>query len=242
MMNDNNNILTTEQLKLKYQKEGYNALTNHEKIRLLISYSEKKKNIDEVTEKIINMYGNIHTAADSDTLFLMNICGISASSAILLKLIPAINNMCTLNKYNDIKLNSSENAKKFFYALLKNSPVEKFVIITANKFFSIIDKYILSEGEIDKVDISFRKIYELAKKQNTKYIFIAHCHPNSCSIPSMNDINATIKLKDSLDFINVPLVDHIIVGCDNALSMREYSKSKIFSDIPKYSIDTTTDE
>lgn len=240
-MTDNDNKLTIKELRQKYKSEGYESLTNEEKIRLLISYSEKGKNIDNVTESIMSAYGNIHIAADADVMSLINSYNIGTSSVALLKLIPVLSRLCTLNRYSDIQLNSSENAKNFFYSFLQNNNVEKAVITALSKNFRIKKQYVTS-GDTDKVDIPFSKVYEFAKSCNASYIFLAHCHPDGDTTPSDADIHTTIKIKDALSLIDVPLVDHIIVGTDSVLSMREYLDKDIFDSIPEYRTEITKDE
>ncbi|MCM1132696.1 MAG: hypothetical protein NC340_04415 [Ruminococcus flavefaciens] len=239
-MKDNNKDLI-KLLRQKYRSEGYDSLTDEEKLLLFISYSEKAKNAAVTAENIINTYGNIHTATDSDALFLVNVCGISTSSTALLNIIPAVSNMLALNECSNLKLNSSENAGKFFSALLKNSRFEKFVITVVNKNFKVRQTCVLAEGEPDKVNVPLRKIYEFAQCYKNNYTFISHCHPNSSSRPSNDDINTTLNIIDILDIVGAPLADHIIVGCDGVFSMREHSHT-IFSDVPKYTTNPTTDE
>lgn len=242
MADNNNNELTVEQLRHKYRSEGYDALTSDEKIRLFLSYAEKGENLDKAAETIIKTYGNIHTAADSGALFLMNICKMSLSSAVLLSLIPVFSNIYTLEKYRSLKLNSCENVKNFFYTLLKNNHFETSAIIALNDKFNIINQLIFSNEEIDRVNVPFRKMYEFAQNNFAKYILIAHCHPNGTATPSHNDVNTTLKIKEILSLADVILVDHIIVSPDSALSMREYSDKNIFDDVKEYKTTVTMDE
>lgn len=239
MAEQNNNELTIEQLRKKYRSEGYNSLTAKEKIRLFLSYSEKGGNIDKTADNIIKTYGNIHTSADSGASFLINVCNISMSSAVLLSLIPAFSNIYNLNRYNNIKLNSSRNAKKFFHALMKHNQSEESAIVALNSRFDIINQIIVSDGEPDKVHIQFRKVYEFAKTSNAKYIIIAHCHLNSDATPSQSDINTTLKIKEVINLAGVLLADHIITSTENTLSMREYMLNDIFDATDGY---ITTDE
>ena len=242
MTNDNNNELTIEQLKNKYRSYGYDTLTNDEKIRLFLSYSEKGKNLDKATEIITKTFGNIHITSDSGVVFLMNVCKLSTSSAVLLSLIPAFSNIYTFEEYSKLQLNSSENAKEFFSALLKNNHFEKSVVIALDKKFNIINQLIFSNEEIDRVNLPFRKIYEFAQNDSIKYVIISHCHPDGNAFPSNDDINTTLKIKEMLNMADTVLVDHIIVGSDNALSMREYLKENIFDDVKNYNISTSTGE
>lgn len=232
--------LSINELKNKYNSEGYDSLTQHEKARLLLSYAEKGSKTDKAAEDIIEVYGNMFRASDANILSLINFHGLSSSSAVLLKLIPVFSTLCTLHNSEDIQFNSSANAKSFFYNLLRNNSIEKAVIIALNKNFKIIDKYIISSGCPDKVDMSFRKVHEFAQNCNAVYVIIAHNHPRGTTEPSREDISATLKIKDALSHIDVQLVDHIIISADNAISMRESFNYNIFDCMEDYHI--TTDE
>ncbi len=238
----NNNEFTIEQLRKKYRLEGYDALTDDEKIRLFLSYSEKGKKLDKAVETIIDTYKNIHTAADSGVLFLMNVCKMSMSSAVLLSLIPAFSSIYTFEEYRTIQLNSSENAKKFFCTLLKNNHFEKSAIIALDRKFNIINQLIISNEEIDRVNIPLRKVYEFAQNSFAEYILISHCHPNGNATPSHDDISTTLKIKETIYMADSILVDHIIVSPENVLSLREYLDRDIFDEVQEYQTNVTTDE
>ena len=75
------------ELRNKYRKNGYFSLTDKEKIILLLSYSEKCDNVNMSADKISEIYGNLHNAADCDAVFMQKICGISSESAVLINLI-----------------------------------------------------------------------------------------------------------------------------------------------------------
>ena len=50
-----------------------------------------------------------------------------------------------------------------------------------------------------------------------------HFHPSSNLTPSREEVKMTSRLIDICELVGIPLVDHIIVGCDEAqyFSMRE---------------------
>jgi DNA repair protein RadC len=52
-------------------------------------------------------------------------------------------------------------------------------------------------------------------------IFIAHNHPLGNSNPSKSDFVATDNIFRSLEKIDIHLIDHIIVGKDSVISMKE---------------------
>lgn len=228
-----------KQLKQKYRLKGYDALTQNEKVRLFLSYAEKECDVDKAVSNLLGTFSSLHTAVNSDSLFLMNICKMSLSSTVLLGLVPILSDMYSSGNCSNMKLNSSENAKKFFSTLLKNSRFEKSIIIAMNSRFSIIGQLVFTDEEMDKISISLHKLYEFSNDDDIKYIIISHCHPNGSAVPSQNDINATVQINNFLRLTDIILVDHIIISSEDEISMREYMKEDIFDYVEGY---ITTDE
>lgn len=52
-------------------------------------------------------------------------------------------------------------------------------------------------------------------------IFVVHNHPSGDFRPSENDINSTQKLIEAGKFLNVKVLDHIIVSKKGFYSLRE---------------------
>lgn len=223
------------ELRKKYTKEGYSALTDREKILLLMSYSEKGDNIKNNADKIYEIYGNLHTAADSDPLFLQKICDISQESAVLLNLISQLKRKADLETIWKNRLNNTENAKKFFSAYLRGKNKESVAVAVADKRFKIKNVALIAYGTFSEVHFPIRAIVDFALKNEKEYVFIAHCHPDSNNRPSQSDISTTFKVKDAVESIGMKFADHIIIGNDSAFSLCEHKK-ELFTSIPEYII------
>lgn len=237
-MKESGNDTDIKYIKEKYITQGFDSLTDSEKIRMLISFSENKHNADTIAYDILKNYDNIYNAIDADPFFLKRNCNISESTEVLFKLISAISVIMNLPNKNKIVLNSAENAKKFFNIILNKSRIEKFVVAVVNNNFRIIDYKILFSGVENTVLISNEKIYTFAAEHNADNIFIAHCHPDSSSSPSNEDINTTLKLKKFLDLFDIKLIDHIIVSPYDITSMYELYGTDIFDVHSKYTAET----
>ena len=87
---------------------------------------------------------------------------------------------------------------------------------------------IISKGVTNFAPLSQRKILESIIKSNAASALIAHNHPNGTSIPSRPDAHATIGVRNLLKGFNVELLDHIVVGEDDYVSM---ASSKDYRDI-----------
>ncbi|MBO5163680.1 MAG: JAB domain-containing protein [Ruminococcus sp.] len=229
---------TTAKIREKYLKNGYDSLSDLEKIILILSYSEKESNAEISAVKISEIYGNLHTAADSDTTFLMKECGISLSSAILINLIPALRRKAEMELVSHNRLNTAENAKKYFSAYLIGRRTEYVVASSTDKKFNLKNTAVLAYGGFSEVHFPIRLILDFALKNEAEYIFIAHCHPKDTSVPSASDIKTTKEISCALNSIGKSLADHIIVGTDGAVSLRELD-DRLFDKITNYTLSNT---
>ena len=51
-----------------------------------------------------------------------------------------------------------------------------------------------------------------ALQNNSCYVLIAHNHPSGDHIPSKEDIDFTITLKECLDMVGIYLLDHLVIS------------------------------
>ena len=77
---------------------------------------------------------------------------------------------------------------------------------------SVIDKKMLSMGTLDRTSIDCRTVLRNALLVNAASLILLHNHPSGDPRPSVHDIHFTEKLKKACDFLDVRLLDHIIIG------------------------------
>ena len=69
--------------------------------------------------------------------------------------------------------------------------------------------------------ITPREIFSEALKFEAVSIVLLHNHPSGNPIPSGEDIKMTKRLYEASDLIGIPLVDHIIIGDNRYISLKE---------------------
>ena len=52
-------------------------------------------------------------------------------------------------------------------------------------------------------------------------IAIAHNHPSGVADPSTEDVLITRKLKQAADLLDIELVDHVVIGREQFVSLKE---------------------
>ena len=70
----------------------------------------------------------------------------------------------------------------------------------------------LFQGTVNNASIYPREVIKTALKYNASYAILAHNHPTGVAEPSREDRRMTEYLVEALKFINVTVLDHIIIA------------------------------
>ncbi len=108
-----------------------------------------------------------------------------------------------------------------YFLDLQSEPVEKFGILSLNTKNKIVGIHIIGTGTIDKLHIESREVYMAAMLNNAKAIIAFHNHPSGDATPSRDDIFLTQRLKKAGKIMCIELLDHLITGEQNYVSLRE---------------------
>jgi DNA repair protein RadC len=88
---------------------------------------------------------------------------------------------------------------------------EEFKVLLLNRANEVLGIYPLSKGGITGTVVDSRLIFAVALKCNAAGIIIAHNHPSGNLKPSDTDITLTKSIKKCADFLEITLLDHLII-------------------------------
>jgi DNA repair protein RadC len=76
-------------------------------------------------------------------------------------------------------------------------------------------------GTLNRSVVSPGEILRFALSDRASAVVVFHNHPSGDPTPSVEDIALTKKLHESLELIDIELVDHLVVGEHRYLSMKQ---------------------
>jgi len=85
----------------------------------------------------------------------------------------------------------------------------------------VIDYVEMFRGTVSQTSVYPREVVREAMVRNTCSIVMVHNHPSGSTQPSRADEMLTQTLKTALSLVDVRVLDHLIVGANNVLSMAE---------------------
>jgi len=89
---------------------------------------------------------------------------------------------------------------------------ETFIVLTINARNRLIDMHLVSMGTIDSCLVHPREVFRPAITDGASSIIVSHNHPSGVLVPSSEDIRTTRQLVRSGRIIDIPVMDHVIVG------------------------------
>lgn len=99
--------------------------------------------------------------------------------------------------------------------------VEQFKVVLLNRANKVLGIYEASTGGISGTVADPKLIFAAALKANASSIILSHNHPSGNLQPSQQDINLTKNLKEAGKFLELPVLDHLIVTSDGYYSFAD---------------------
>ncbi len=80
---------------------------------------------------------------------------------------------------------------------------------------------VISIGTLSQTIVHPREVFYLAIRHKAASLIIAHNHPSGDPTPSQQDIDLTKSLLQASQLIGIPLHDHLIIGHNCYISLRQ---------------------
>ena len=210
-----------ERLKKRFREaNSFDGFEDHQILELLLFYSIPRIDTNEIAHMLLNRFGSLSNVFDADYDELVKMKYITDNTATLLKMIPRLmtvyyNSQNKSTVYSDTKL-----LKELFRSRLTGLDHEEFWIASFNSKLELISCDLVTSGVVNGATVHMRKLMEIVIKTNAVNVAVAHNHPKGTARPSNEDMAITREIKNSMEHIEVSLLDHIIVGENDITSLR----------------------
>lgn len=104
---------------------------------------------------------------------------------------------------------------------LENDASESFGLITLNTKNKITGVYPISKGSLDSSIVLPREVMQACLLANAASFVCYHNHPSGDPEPSRADVLVTERLAKAGYLMGIELLDHIIIGENRYVSMKE---------------------
>jgi DNA repair protein RadC len=207
----------------KMAKHGAEVLSNAELLAIIINNGNKEKSAVELAQDILRLgQNNLDELGKLTLKDLQKIKGIGQAKAIS---IAAALEIGRRRSAGDIlektKLTSSKQIATYLRTILKDQPNEVFAVLFLNQANKVKHFKIMSRGGIAGTVADPRVILKEALEQSATAIILSHNHPSGNLRPSAQDIDLTQKIKIAASYLDIKVLDHIIVSDEGYYSFAD---------------------
>ena len=122
----------------------------------------------------------------------------------------------------DIKIiHGPEDAARVLIPFFRLQTKENFVVMALNTKNYVIAIETVSVGSLTASIVHPREVFEVAVRNHAASLIISHNHPSFVVNPSTEDIAVTQRLVKAGKLMDIPVLDHIIIGNENFVSLKE---------------------
>lgn len=208
---------------------GEKALADHELLAILLRTGTRQKNVFHLAMKLLHHFEHLYGLKNASLEELQEVSGIGPVKAVELK--AAIELGGRIHRSELPKLGhilSTQDAGKWFISEMGDLHQEHLSVVFLNSKNHIIRKKTIFIGTVNSSVAHPREIFKEACKYPTARMIVAHNHPSGDIMPSQADLYFTERLIQCGELMGIELLDHLIIGHDKYLSLRE--KTNVFDE------------
>jgi DNA repair protein RadC len=194
--------------------KGATSLSNSELIAILINNGSKNKTAVELAKDILKLgRDNLNELGKLSLADFQQIKGIGKAKAIIIAAALELGRRrqaaAILEK---ITIRSSKDLAEYLRVHLKDLSHEVFAVVFLNQANKIKHFQVISQGGITATVADPRVILKIALSADATSIVLCHNHPSGNLQPSHADEELTKKIKEAASYLDIKLIDHIIVS------------------------------
>jgi DNA repair protein RadC len=207
----------------KLLTKGREALSDSELLAILISTGTKTKSAVDLAKEVLALgKNNLDNLGKLTITELISVSGIGEAKAITLTAALELGRRRqAIIPLQKVYIKSSVELINFLKTSLKDYSHEVFAVVFLNKSNKINHFEILSKGGMTSTVVDPRLLFKKALEVGATSIVLCHNHPSGSLKPSRADEELTTKLKEAGKYLEIKILDHLIVSDEGFYSFAD---------------------
>ncbi len=214
-----------EQPRQRLRHCGPQALSVAELLAIALGSGTRHDNALELASKLLAKYGGLGGLVRTDFDELCSEYGVGEAKASQLKAALEIGRrlgaMHTEERY---RISSPQDAANLVMVEMGYLDHEELRILLLNAKNQVVGNSCLYRGTVNSSVLRVAEIFRPAITGNCPGLLVCHNHPSGDPTPSQEDIEVTEQLLEAGRYLEIELVDHVIIGAGRFVSLKERLK------------------
>ncbi|MBL4934013.1 RadC family protein [Clostridium paridis] len=204
---------------------GAETLSNVELLALILRCGTKNESVMDLSSNVLKRVNGLNGIISAGIDDFLKINGIKKAKASRLMALCELSKRINSHKgiKDEIRIKEPKIVADLFMNEMSKLSQEVLKLVMLNTKNNIISIKEVFKGTLNSSIVHPREVFSEALKNNAASIIICHNHPSGDPTPSKEDINITLRLKECSKIMGIDLLDHIIIGNNTYVSLKEKS-------------------
>ena len=213
---------TSERPRERLQKFGVEALSAQEILALILGRGIAGESVMITTQRLLSQFGNLTGIASASVEELSQVKGIGIAKASQIKAAFELTNR--LEDYSEAGgkplVKTPNDVVNIVRSRLRDKKKEYFLALLLDTRSQLIKVSEISIGSLDTSIVHPREVFKEAISASAASVIFSHNHPSGDPEASEDDTELTKRLVKAGEIMGIAVLDHIIIGGKNYLSLK----------------------
>ena len=209
----------------KLMLRGASALSDAELLAIFLRTGLPGITAIDLARDLIKEFGGLGALISSDHSTFCSAKGVGTAKFVQLKASIELTRRYLQEQLEGQPVfTSPEKVSDYLSVQMRDYKREVFMMLLMDSKHQLIDTHELFQGTLDAASVHPREVVARALRKNAAAVIVAHNHPSGLAEPSQADIDITRRLKQALNLVEIRLLDHLIIGRGEVVSLAQRGK------------------
>ena len=204
--------------------KGAEYLSDAKLLAIILHAGSKEETAEDLARRLLNTFGGFTGLYRASVEELMQVKGVGKAKAAQIKAALEIGKRYLQSEViEEARITTPEDAvdyaARYFSSMLMNEGKEHFWVLLLDRKNRPVKHVELSVGSSTQTTVDPKEILKEISLTSAQAIILIHNHPSGDPSPSREDVAVTKQLKQPCELVGAQLLDHIIVGRNQHLSL-----------------------
>ncbi|MBL4607264.1 MAG: DNA repair protein RadC [Pseudomonadales bacterium] len=206
----------------KLLEKGSSILSDAELLAIFFRTGMVGKTAVDMAREALTHFGSLRRLVESGEEAFCAIPGLGPAKYVQIQAALELGSRCmkeTLQR-GDVLSNPTE-TRNFLMVRMRPYHHEVFACLFLDNQNRVIAFDEMFFGTINGASVYCREVVKRGLKHNAAAVIFAHNHPSGVAEPSQSDKQITHQLRQSLELVDIRVLDHVVVGDGETVSFAE---------------------
>jgi len=205
----------------RLEKFGAEVLSNAELLAILLRVGKKGSSAIQVGQRLLADFDGLYGLQKAGFLQLCEVEGVGPAKAAQVKAAIEVGHRIAGHQRGDqIRITGPQDVAdqvQYKMAILEQEELWVLLLDSRNQLIKINDLY---RGSLNSSSVRPAEIFKSGIRLNAAALIILHNHPGCDPTPSPEDIQLTRMLIESGEMLELPILDHVVIGSQGFCSIK----------------------